>query len=142
MIVYGLEFKVDSLGFKKLQRMKEYSFEKLDVWQLSRKLAGKIYILTSHFPESEKFGMINQIRRAVISITTNLAEGTSRNSYKEKIRFIEISFSSLMEVLNCIIICKDFEWLSQKEFEQLRNEIDTVANKLSALRKSFKEQAN
>lgn len=122
--------------------MKEYSFEKLEVWQLSRKLTGKIYTLTSHFPESERFGMTNQIRRAGISITSNIAEGTSRNSFKEKIRFIEISYSSLMEVLNCLIICNDFEWIPQNEFEQLRNEIDIIANKLSALRKSFKEQAN
>lgn len=89
--------------------MKEYSFEKLEVWQLSRKLTGKIYTLTSNFPESERFGMINQIRRAGISIPSNIAEGTSRNSFKEKIRFIEISYSSLMEVLNCLIICNDFE---------------------------------
>ena len=122
--------------------MKEYSFEKLEVWQESRKFVVKLYVLTSHFPESEKFGITNQIRRASISIPTNLAEGTSRNSYKEKIRFVEISYSSFMEVLNCLIICHDFGWVSLDQLDQLRKDIDFIANKLSALRNTYSAKIN
>lgn len=122
--------------------MKEYSFEKLEAWQISRSFVARLYFITSNFPESEKFGIINQIRRAGISITSNLAEGTSRNSYKEKVRFIEISFSSLMEVLNCLIISKDCGWVSDNDLEDLRKDIDVISYKLIGLKNAFIKNIN
>ena len=88
--------------------MKEFSFEKLDVWKHAKDFVVKIYQLTEVYPNDEKFGLISQIRRASLSVTNNISEGTSRWSSKEKIRFIEIAFSSLMEVLNCFIISKEY----------------------------------
>jgi four helix bundle protein len=76
-----------------------YSFEKLEVWKESIKLIKSIYDLTKDFPESEKFGLVNQLRRASVSIASNLAEGTSRSTNKDKAHFTTMAFSSLMEVL-------------------------------------------
>lgn len=84
--------------------MKQFSFEKLEVWQLARKLTKEIYELTSSFPKSEHFNMVSQIRRAATSITCNIAEGSGRISGKDKARFTEIAYSSLIEVLSLLIV--------------------------------------
>ena len=72
------------------------SFEKLDVWQKARTYVKIIYQLTESFPDNEKFGWISQLRRASISIVSNIAEGTSRSSLKDQIRFTEIAYGSAM----------------------------------------------
>ncbi|GAB4303655.1 MAG: hypothetical protein Kow0068_25860 [Marinilabiliales bacterium] len=82
-----------------------YSFEKLDVWQESKELVKSIYKLTTNFPENEKFGLISQLNRAAISIASNIAEGNSRITSKDKSHFMTIAYSSLMEVTSLLIIC-------------------------------------
>ncbi len=74
----------------------KYSFEKLDVWNDARKFVVDIYALTKLMPTEERFGLCSQIQRASVSIVSNIAEGTTRFSDKEKIRFIEIAYGSLM----------------------------------------------
>lgn len=118
--------------------MKTYSFEKLEVWQLSRALVKDIYEVSKSFPIEEKFGLTSQLRRAMISVSCNISEGTSRWSNKEKVRFIEIAFSSLMEVLNCLILSVDLGYIDDSEIFQLREKIDKVGNKLNALASYFK----
>jgi len=118
--------------------MKTYSFEKLDVWQDSRLLVKDIYITTKDFPSDEKFGLTSQGRRAMISVSCNIAEGTSRWSSKEKVRFIEIAYSSLMEVLNCLILSNDLEYIEDSKLYSLRESIDKVANKLNGLAAHFR----
>ena len=81
--------------------MHTYYFEKLQVWQNSKDFVLKVYSVTNTFPESEKFGIISQIRRASTSISANIAEGFSRNSDKEKAKFINIAYGSAIEV--CLI---------------------------------------
>jgi four helix bundle protein len=114
-----------------------YGFEKLDVWQKSRLLVRDIYLITKSFPDDERFGLTSQIRRAMISVSCNIAEGTSRWSNKEKIRFIEIAYGSLMEVVNCLMLAFDLEYISEQKILELRFNIDIVANKLNGLKKSF-----
>jgi len=80
--------------------MKQFSFEKLVVWQKSKDLSIHIYRITSSFPKEEKFGLISQLRRCAVSIASNLAEGSGRNSSKDKARFSEIAYGSLLELLN------------------------------------------
>lgn len=116
--------------------MKTYSFEKLDVWQESRQLAVKIYKITRDFPDEEKFGLISQLRRAGISISSNIAEGTSRHSSTDQVRFYEIAHGSLMEILNQLIISCDLEFLQNEILMELRNIIDTISFKLTQLRNS------
>ncbi|MEZ4909336.1 MAG: four helix bundle protein [Saprospiraceae bacterium] len=117
--------------------MNIYSFEKLDVWQKSRLVVKDIYLITKSFPDDERFGLTSQLRRAMISVSCNIAEGTSRWSNKEKIRFIEIAYGSLMEVVNCLMLAFDLEYISEQKILELRFNIDIVANKLNGLKKSF-----
>ena len=113
-----------------------YSFEKLEVWKESIKLVKSIYDLTKDFPESEKFGLVTQLRRASVSIASNLAEGTSRSTNKDKAHFTTMAFSSLMEVLNQLIISKELNFISKENIEELREQISKISNMLNALRKS------
>ena len=113
--------------------MHQFSFEKLEVWQLSRKLVNKIYTITKSFPNSEKFGLSNQIRRAVLSVSSNLAEGTSRKSSKDQAHFSQIAFSSLMEVANQIILANDLKYINETQLSELREEINELSNKINAL---------
>ena len=116
--------------------MYTYSFEKLDVWQKARLLNTKIYSLTLNFPKEETYGLVQQLRRASISISSNLAEGSSRTSYKDKARFTNIAYGSLLEILNQIILSKDLTYIQESEYNELRPLIEEIGNKLNALRKS------
>ena len=116
--------------------MYTYSFEKLEVWQLSRRLVKEVYTITYTFPEIEKFGLVNQLRRAAVSISSNLAEGSSRETSKEKANFYKMSYSSLMEVLNHLILSNDLDFIKTAVLKDLRILIDEVANKINALRKA------
>jgi len=113
-----------------------FSFEKLNVWVDSKKLLKMIYKVTRKFPDDEKFGLISQLRKASISVASNLAEGTSRKTNNDKAHFSTIAFSSLMEVLNQIIISYELNFIDKKEYLDIRADIEKVANKLNALRKS------
>ena len=115
--------------------MRLFSFEKLDVWKLSMKLTKSIYELTKAFPNEEKFGLTSQIQRASVSIASNLAEGSSRISGKDQARFSEISYGSLLEVLNQLIIATELKYISETELNNLRPLIEEIANKLNSLRK-------
>ena len=114
----------------------QFSFEKLNVWIDSKELVKLIYLITKEFPSEEKYGLTNQLRRASISIASNLAEGTSRNTNKDKAHFTTLSFSSLMEVLNQIIIAKELDFLNEENYQIIRLEIEKISNKLNSLRKA------
>ena len=116
--------------------MKTYSFEKLACWQHARELAVRIYNVTKSFPADEKFGLISQMRRAAISIASNLAEGTSRVSKKDQAHFSTISYSSTIELLNDIIIAKDLELLTDKLYIEGREKIEVQTFLISTRRKS------
>ena len=117
--------------------MKNYSFEKLDVYMDSRVLVKEIYNLSVRFPESERYALTDQIRRAVVSITSNIAEGTSRTSKKDKAHFIEMSYGSLMEVVSQLQIAMDLNYISPSQYNTLQPLIEKISYKLHALRQSF-----
>lgn len=112
-----------------------FSFEKLDVWQESRDLTKYIYKITADFPDTEKFGLVNQMRRAAVSIGSNIAEGSSRTSVKDQVYFYQISFGSLMELLNQAIISNDLEMLQLDSLETIREKTEKIAKMLNSLRK-------
>ena len=120
--------------------MKEYTFEKLASWQHARKLAVWTYKVTTCFPMEEKFGLISQMRRAAVSIASNLAEGTSRKTAKDQFHFSTISYSSTIEVLNDLIISKDLTYLPEEQYHEGRNLIEYQTLLIANLRKtqSFK----
>ena len=116
--------------------MKIYSFEKLNVWKESLELVTSIYKISKVFPAEEKFGLVSQIRRASVSISSNLAEGTSRKTNKDKAHFTTISFSSTMEVLNQLIISKELNYISENDYILVRQKIEKITNMLNSLRNS------
>ena len=120
--------------------MKTYSFENLEVWQCSRRLAVFIYKMTKDFPNEERFGLVSQMRRASISISSNLAEGSSKWSGKEKARYTETAFCSLMELLNQGIISYDLEFIQEDQLIKLRELGDEIAVKSTRLRESQLKQ--
>lgn len=113
-----------------------YSFEKLEVWQLSRKLTVEIFRLIKKFPKEEIYGLSSQLKRASLSVSSNIAEGSSRISGKDRAHFSVMAFSSLMEALNQLIIANDLDYLSEEELGTLRVKISELSNKLNALRNS------
>lgn len=117
--------------------MDQFSFEKLDVWKKAKSLTIKIYKLSELFPESEKYGVVNQMRRASFSVANNIAEGSSRNSAKDKARFIEMAYGSLMEVMNILIIAVDLKYMEEKNLSELKNDIIEISKMLSSLKRSF-----
>lgn len=111
--------------------MKEH--KSLIVWQKSKELTIRVYKRTNTFPESEKFGLTNQIRRAASSIPMNIAEGYGRNSDKELIRFLYISKGSAYEVDTQLELSKELGFLSEKDFTELTNLNDEIIRMLSSL---------
>ncbi|AZI56583.1 four helix bundle protein [Epilithonimonas vandammei] len=117
--------------------MYQFYFEKLEVWQNSRRLVKDIYIVTTAFPENEKFGITNQLRRASTSISANIAEGFSRQSNKEKSRFLNIAFGSTIEVINFLILSNDLGFLNDENYRQLREKSEFITNQINSLNKSI-----
>ena len=120
----------------------KYSFEKLEVWNDARNLVKMIYLHTNNFPERERFGLSSQMQRAVVSIVSNIAEGVSRNSVKEKIRFVELAYGSLMELYCQLYVSVDLDYLTPSTFTLIKAEIDKIANKANALKRNFIKQLN
>lgn len=110
-----------------------YSFEKLEVWNESKEFTKSIYTLTSTFPDSEKFGLVSQLRRAAVPICSNIAEGSARKSYKDKAHFTTMAYSSTVEVLNQLILSFELDFIKEKEYLKLRQDIESVTNKLNGL---------
>lgn len=117
--------------------MKQYYFERLDVWQNSRVFVKEIYLITRQFPEEEKFGIASQIRRASLSICANIAEGTSRSTEKDKARFINQAFSSAVEVINFLILSNDLTFLEDEPYSKLRANLEHITNQLNNLYKKY-----
>jgi len=113
-----------------------YPFENLEVWQKSRELVLSIYELTSTFPAEEKFGLVSQLRRASVSVSSNIAEGSTRWSRQDQARFYEISYGSLMEVLNQLILSGDLGFLTETQIDEIRIKLDSVSRMLNALYQS------
>jgi len=113
----------------------KFSYEKLDVWQLAKNFVLTIYKIAKQFPQEEKFGLGSQINRASVSVASNIAEGSSRTSKKDPAHFTQIAYGSLMEVACQIIIAHDLGYITKEDYENLRDRIEAISNKLSALRK-------
>ena len=122
--------------------MYKYSFEKLDVWQLSRELVKDIYTITNDFPIDEKYGLISQVKRATISVSSNLAEGAARKTAKDQAHFTTIAYGSLMELLNQLILASDLDYISIEKLSELRPKIEAIGNKLNSLRNSQYQRIN
>lgn len=119
-----------------------YSFEKLNVWQEAKKLVVDVYNLLDAFPKFEKYALCDQIRRAVVSVPSNIAEGSGRKSLKEQMHFLEISYGSLMETYNQLLIAIDLTYISEESVENIKPRIDSVAKMINGLSNSYAEKLN
>ena len=117
-----------------------FSFENLKVYNDIRNLVRDIYRIQEKFPQKEQYALGDQIRRAAVSISANLAEGSGRNSLREKVRFIEISYGSLMEVFCELQTACDLEYITTEQFESLRPQFTAIAKMLSGLRNTFQNK--
>ncbi len=112
-----------------------YSFEKLEIWKSAKDLAKLIYSLTRDFPRDEKFGLISQINRSTISISANIAEGSTRLSKKDQAHFLQIAFGSAVELISHLIISYELKLINQEEYLNLLKRIEEITNKINAYRK-------
>lgn len=112
-----------------------YSFEKLEVWQIGRKLTKEIYLLAEKLPAEEKFNITSQIKRCALSIPTNLAEGSGRITEKDKAHFTVVAYGSLMELVNLLILSEDLNFIKQ-DISNIWSLVEELSNKLNALRNS------
>jgi len=114
-----------------------FNFEKLAVWQKAIDFADLVYNYTRHFPADERFGLTNQMRRAAVSISSNIAEGTSRMSRTDFGRFIEIATGSVFEVISQAFVGRRQGFLNEEHFRAMYTAAEEVGRMLSGLRKSL-----
>jgi four helix bundle protein len=114
-----------------------FNFEKLDVWQEAIQFADLVYKFTGTFPSEERFGLTNQMRRAAISVSSNIAEGSSRGSRADFSRFVEIATGSLFEVVSQATISRHQNLLAQSAYEEIYAAAEKQSRMLSGLRKSL-----
>ena len=111
-----------------------FAFEKLRVYQLSRMMAGRLIQLLKSYPKEELLALSSQMRRAVVSIPSNIAEGSGRITPKEQLRFVSIAYGSLMEVYCQLLLSMDLDYITIEQLEDIRKKIERVEKMLSGLR--------
>lgn len=114
-----------------------HRFKDLEIWKRSRVFCSSIYQVTSNFPESEKFGLTNQLRRAAVSIPSNIAEGSSRKSNKDFARFLQITLGSAFEIETQLLIASDLKFISDEDLESLLNELNSIIKMTSKFNSSL-----
>lgn len=120
--------------------MNKFTFFDLRVYKESKALVKEVYKLLQKFPKFETYALGDQLRRAVISVPPNIAEGSGRFSIKEKMHFIEIAYGSLTETLCQLDIAHDLEFITNEEFENEQKRINIIGKQLSGLHSSFEKQ--
>jgi len=108
------------------------SFRDLQVWQEGHQLVLLIYQITKEFPKEERYCLIDQMRRAAISITSNVAEGFSRQGFKEKLQFYYMALGSITELQNQLLIAKDLKYLNQTEYNKIAKQVISVHKLLNS----------
>ena len=118
-----------------------FAFERLEVWQLARKFFKQAYTIIDTYPSSERYNLVDQIRRAATSIALNLAEMTSRSSYKEQAHYSEIAYGSTIEVYCSFLLSYDLGYINEQQLEELKEKISELSNKINALKNSQYQRA-
>ncbi len=118
----------------------KYSYKNLDVYKESKALVKMVYSLLKKFPKEENYALCDQLRRAVISVPSNLAEGSGRVSAKDQAHFLEMAFASLQEVECQMDVAHDLDYITKEEFAAINTQISRVAAMLSGLRRKRLEE--
>lgn len=120
--------------------MNKFAFQSLSVYRMAKALVIMCYRLTRCFPAEEKYAMVQQMNRAAVSIPSNLAEGYSRDSLKDKIRFINMSYGSLMELVCQFEIVFELGYINKEQFDEICSDAYTLAIKLSNFKSYYEKQ--
>ena len=126
------------LGTEQPRKSTIKSFIDLDAWKEGHRLVLMVYEVTKKFPKEEIFGLTRQIRKASVSITSNIAEGFSRQTYKDKLHFYSMSLGSLTEVQNQLLISRDLKYITPDEFSEVSEQTIKESKILNGLIKSSK----
>ena len=121
--------------------MNGYSYQTLNVYQDAKTLVVEVYKLLKQYPVEERYALCDQIRRAAISITSNIAEGMSRYSDKEKVHFLEIAYASMKEVESQLDISVELNYITMEQFISIVEKINVVGRQLSVLRSKYLPKA-
>jgi four helix bundle protein len=117
--------------------MEFFGYRKLIAYVRACEVRRYTYRLLKLFPKEEQFALCSQMRRSAVSVTSNIAEGMTRYSTKDKVHFLEISFGSLMELMSQLEVALDENYISEKDFTNLENLVGETARLLTGLQKSF-----
>ena len=116
----------------------DFSYRKLNVYQLSKVLVTDIYRIVKRFPQTETYALSEQMRRAVVSISSNIAEGTSKASPKEQFHFLEIAYGSLMEIMCQTEIAYDLHFITQEDLLDIQEKVVSIYKMLSSMQSTIK----
>lgn len=114
-----------------------HKFKELHIWRRSRLFCSEIYNITSKFPDSEKFGLTNQLRRASVSIPSNIVEGSSRKSKKDFSRFLQISIGSAYEIETQLMIALDLKFISEDDLRPILLELEEIIKMISKFKSTL-----
>ena len=117
-----------------------FNYKNLVAYQRAKVLVKEVYTLLKKFPREEQYALCDQLRRAAVSVTSNIAEGTNRGTYPDKIHFLEVAYSSAMEVHSQMDMACDLGYISSDDLSHLENTIVGVVRPLSGLRSSYQEK--
>nr|WP_288931949.1 four helix bundle protein [uncultured Allomuricauda sp.] len=115
-----------------------HRFKDLEIWRLSRRFCSDIYETTTSFPETEKFGITNQLRRASVSVPSNIAEGCSRKSKKDFSRFLEIAIGLMYEIETQLLISNDLNFIQKNDLNYLLQNLDSIIKMTSKFKSTLK----
>ncbi|WP_228235824.1 four helix bundle protein [Allomuricauda sp. M10] len=115
-----------------------HRFKELEIWKLSKTFCSDIYQVSNNFPETEKFGITNQLRRASVSVPSNIAEGCSRSSNKELSHFLEIAIGSMYELETQLLISNDLGFLTNQQTQELVQKLNGIIKMTSKFKSTLK----
>lgn len=117
--------------------MREFSFEKLIVYKKAKEYVKVVYSLLLKFPSEERFAMCDQLRRASVSVISNIAEGTSRQTSKDKCHFLDIAYGSLMETYSQLDLARDLDYITDSDINDIKSRGIELLRLLASLKRSY-----
>ena len=112
-------------------------YRKLDAYNKAQEVVKNVYVLLKKFPKEEQFALCSQLRRAAVSITSNIAEGVTRYSYRDKVHFLEVAYGSLMEVMSQLEVAYSLGYITQSDLQNIELLVVQVARLLTSLQYSY-----
>ncbi len=112
-------------------------YRKLDAYNRAQEVVKAVYVLLKKFPKEEQFALCSQLRRAAVSITSNIAEGVTRYSYRDKVHFLEVAYGSLMEVMSQLEVAYSLGYITQSDLQNIELLVVQVARLLTSLQYSY-----